>query len=83
MYLGIHCSVLVLMFIKSLSSFTNRTLISKNPVLLTFNFNKKKMSTLENVIDGLNNVKCRIKLAISKRDQVPIIIYNLLILIVF
>lgn len=36
------------------------------------------MSTLENVIDGLNDVKCRIKLAISKRE--PVSIYNLFIL---
>ncbi|VVC25775.1 Pyridoxal phosphate homeostasis protein,PLP-binding barrel,Alanine racemase, N-terminal [Cinara cedri] len=55
------------MLIKPLSSFAN--LISKKSILLTLNYNKKKMSTLENVIDGLNNVKCRIELAILKRDQ--------------
>jgi len=58
------------MFIKSLSSFGKRTLTLKNLVSLNYNCNKKKMSTLENVIDGLNDVKCRINAAIQKRNRV-------------
>lgn len=55
------------MFIKSLSSIGKHTVIPK--YLITLNY--KKMSTLENVIDGFNDVKSRIKTAIQKREQVP------------
>lgn len=45
-------------------------ILSKNFILLNLNCNIKKMSTLENVIEGLNNVRCRIKDAMNKGVQV-------------
>lgn len=53
-----------------LTSYYKHILLSKNFILLNLNCNIKKMSTLENVIEGLNNVRCRIKDAMNKGVQV-------------
>jgi len=58
------------MFIKSLSSIGKRSLTLKNLISLNYSCNNKKMSSLENVIDGLIDVKCRINAAIQKRNRV-------------
>lgn len=63
------------MFIKSLPPTCKQSLISKFSTTLNLNCNQKKMSTLENVIDGLRDVKNRIQLAIQKRKQVIIIYF--------
>lgn len=60
------------MFLKSLSTIRKQTLILNNLVLYNLNCNKKKMSTLDNVIDGWNDVKNRIKVVIDKQTQVLI-----------
>lgn len=60
------------MFIKSLLSICKPTLTLNNLISLRLNYNKKKMSTLENVIDGLNDVKCRIKVVTQKQKEVII-----------
>uniref|UniRef100_A0A2S2NA85 Pyridoxal phosphate homeostasis protein n=1 Tax=Schizaphis graminum TaxID=13262 RepID=A0A2S2NA85_SCHGA len=57
------------MFIKSLLSIYKPTLILKNLISLQLSYNKKKMSTLENVIDGLNDVRCRIKVVTQKQKE--------------
>lgn len=57
------------MFIKSLSSVDKRSLTLKNLISLNNRYNKKKMSTLENVIDGLNDVKFRINAVIQKQNR--------------
>lgn len=61
------------MLIKSLSSIRKYILLQENLILFNLSYNQKKMSTLENVIDGLNDVKSRIKVAVQKRNQVFII----------
>lgn len=61
------------MLIRSLSFIGKHVLIKDNLIPLSLSSNKNKMSTLENVIDGLNHIKCRIKVAVQKRDQVYII----------
>lgn len=58
------------MLIKSLSSIGQRTFISNNLISLYYNYNKKTMSTIKNIVDGLTDVKCRMKVAIQKRNQV-------------
>lgn len=57
------------MFIKSLLSICKPTLTLNNLISLRLNYNKKKMSTLENVIDGLNDVRCRIKVVTQKQKE--------------
>lgn len=57
------------MFIKSLSSIGKCTLIPNNLILLNLSCGQKKMSTLENVIDGWNDVRSRIKVVVQKKDQ--------------
>jgi len=61
---------------KLLISTCKPTLTLKNLISLHLSYNKKKMSTLENVIDGLNDVRCRIEAVVQKRKEV--IIYFLL-----
>lgn len=68
LYVLCFYSVGNVMFIKSLSSIGKRTLTLKSFILSSYNI--KEMSTLENVIDGLNDVKCRIEKVIQKRNQV-------------
>lgn len=64
------------MFIKSLSYIGKYTLTSKNLIIvLNQGYIKQNMSTLENVIDGWNDVKCRISGIIQKRDQVLVIFF--------
>jgi len=65
------------MFIKSLLSIYKPTLILKNFISLQLSYNKKKMSTLENVIDGLNDVRCRIKVVTQKQKEVIIYLTQL------
>ncbi|XP_060879992.1 pyridoxal phosphate homeostasis protein isoform X1 [Metopolophium dirhodum] len=54
---------------KLLISTCKPTLTLKNLISLHLSYNKKKMSTLENVIDGLNDVRCRIKVVAQKRKE--------------
>ncbi|XP_025208992.1 pyridoxal phosphate homeostasis protein isoform X1 [Melanaphis sacchari] len=57
------------MFIKSFLLICKPTLTLKNFISLHLSYNKKKMSTLENVIDGLNDVKHRIKVVSQKQKE--------------
>ncbi|KAL4149772.1 hypothetical protein QTP88_003639 [Uroleucon formosanum] len=54
---------------KLLISTCKPTLTLKNLISLHLSYNKKKMSTLENVIDGLNDVRCRIQIVTKKRKE--------------
>lgn len=58
------------MYEQLIASYSKHILLSKNSILLNLNCSIKKMSTLENVIEGLNDVRCRIKDAMNKGVQV-------------
>lgn len=58
------------MFIKSLSSICNWGLISNNTKPFNSQNDKNNTSSLENVIDGFNDVKSKINVATQKRGQV-------------
>jgi len=59
-----------LMFIQSLPTNCNHILRLKNLILLNSSYSTNKMSTLEDVINGLNNVRYRIKEVTKKQIQV-------------
>lgn len=59
-----------LMFIQSLGSISKYSLSLRNFISFNLSHNKNNMSTLENIIDGLNDVKCRIKTVVSKQKRV-------------
>ncbi|XP_016660735.1 uncharacterized protein LOC100169371 isoform X1 [Acyrthosiphon pisum] len=54
---------------KFLLSICKPTLTLNNLISLHLSYNKKKMSTLENVIDGLNDVRRRIEVVAQKRKE--------------
>lgn len=58
------------MYKQLLVSYSKHIWLSKNSILFNLNCNIKEMSTLENVIEGLNDVRCRIKDAMNKGVQV-------------
>lgn len=58
------------MYEQLIVSNSKHILLSKNSILFHLNCIIKKMSTLENVIDGLNDVRCRMKDAMNKGVQV-------------
>lgn len=60
------------MFIKPLKFVGKYLFNSKNFIFFNLGYNKNNMSTLENVIDGLNDVQYRIKTVVSKQKQVLI-----------
>lgn len=57
------------MLIKSISSIGKCTLKTNHFISFNFSCGKKKMSTLENVIDGWNDVRSRIKEVVKKQNQ--------------
>lgn len=59
------------MFAQTLSVHKSASLLLKHLILLNLSRTEKKMSTLENVIDGLNDVRRRVKEATKRGVQVP------------